>query len=911
MKLRPMGPAQKAPAVTQDGDDIQALRGQLQEKINRGTTSVRNFISRVTHASDDAGEPATAAVAEALSGGDQKYEIGTFVARGGMGAIFEVQDQSIQREVALKVMRKQQQGVLDSKTMRFIHEAQITGQLEHPNIVPVHELGVDADGSVFYTMKFVRGVTLESVLQGIRKDDPVMIEAFPLARLLTIFQKVCDAMAFSHSKGVLHRDLKPDNIMIGDYGEVLVMDWGLAKIVHPAVRSGDGNVLQLAQSDLVDMEAAPQGGGPAPSTVWSEAGAAGDGHESLKTMDGTILGTPAYMSPEQAEGKIEELDERADIYTLGGILYTILTLDPPFQAASLNSLLMYKLAGDFTPPTDYNPDSAVRARKKKDGAPLPMPLHCPDNSIPGPLSAVCQKAMSLKPDDRYQSVLEIQAEIENHQAGFATEAEDASLVRLLLLLLKRHWAEALIASGSFCLLVVVMTVLLVFLARKNRETEVALGDAQTAQRELLSVSKSAAPKFVREAEDFIEAAQWKKAQGAVGIAAKLDPDLGASWFVQGRLLLAAREFTAAAARFDTAANKAAGGISRAKAQSYKKVADSYAESADDTVAERDRLQLAADLKRLKDRPLVVRQYEELIRDQLQAKQTDGAIRAALSFLTYLNPGIRQLNSLPPIVKDGRLALTLTGNGELVDLSGLAALPITELNLEDCRKLTDLSPLAGMQLQHLNVANSAVADIAALEGMPLRELDLSRTKVAELRALAGMPLEKLSLRKLPIASIAPLKGAPLKELDLGYTDRLRDISPLAGMPLAQLRLDSSSVKDLAPLAGMPLKQLSLQYLRASDIKPLAGMPLEELDLFQTQVKDLSVLRRMPLQKLYLANCRQVTDLSPLADCKELTTLTIPAQITRIEFLKSLPKLRTLSDSKMVQSAQDFWKKHGGN
>ena len=152
---------------------------------------------------------------------DRRYAIGASVAEGGMGAILDVRDGAIERRVAMKVM-------LDpgdpEALARFIAEARITGQLEHPNIVPIHDIGVDDSGQVFYTMKFVRGVTLHEALCQLRGGDAAARKLYPRNALLTIFQKVCDALAFAHSRGVLHRDLKPANIMLGDYGEVLVMD---------------------------------------------------------------------------------------------------------------------------------------------------------------------------------------------------------------------------------------------------------------------------------------------------------------------------------------------------------------------------------------------------------------------------------------------------------------------------------------------------------------------------------------------------------------------------------------------------------------------------------------------------------------------------------------------------------------
>jgi len=235
---------------------------------------------------------------------ERRYEIGSLIKRGGMGGILDAREATIRRTVAMKVMLDD--NAQGPEVRRFIQEAQITGQLEHPNIVPVHELGVNERGQIYYTMKFVDGVTLRDILVAIEAGDAEMTTLYPLAALLTIFQKVCDAVAFAHSRGVVHRDLKPDNLMIGRYGEVLVMDWGLAKLVARATGSETSTVLVAAVRDdsLVD---------------------------DWRTLDGQIMGTPCYMAPEQAEGRIDEIDAAADIYALGSILYHLLVLESPVR----------------------------------------------------------------------------------------------------------------------------------------------------------------------------------------------------------------------------------------------------------------------------------------------------------------------------------------------------------------------------------------------------------------------------------------------------------------------------------------------------------------------------------------------------------------------------------------------------
>ncbi len=231
-----------------------------------------------------------------------RYELGEEVGRGGMGAVLRARDPRLGRELTVKVLRGGQSS--PELLRRFVEEAQVCGQLQHPGIVPVHDLGTLPDGRPFFAMKLVKGRTLAELL----RERPTSADDLP--HLLTIFEAVCQAVAYAHSKGVIHRDLKPANVMVGAFGEVQVMDWGLAKVIRP------------------------QGGAPAEdataaSVVRTVRSASGD-----ESRDGQAMGTPAYMAPEQARGEVESLDERCDVFGLGAILCEVLTGSPPFPGGS-------------------------------------------------------------------------------------------------------------------------------------------------------------------------------------------------------------------------------------------------------------------------------------------------------------------------------------------------------------------------------------------------------------------------------------------------------------------------------------------------------------------------------------------------------------------------------------------------
>jgi serine/threonine-protein kinase len=251
----------------------------------------------------------------ALPQGRSSYQVLGEIARGGMGVILKGHDTDLGRDVAMKVLAKEL-AQRPEVVQRFIEEAQIGGQLQHPGIVPVYELGLMADERPYFTMKLVKGRTLATLFS--ERATP----ASDRQRLLAIFESVCQTVAYAHSRGVIHRDLKPANIMVGAFGEVQVVDWGLAKVL---ARGGtaDEKRARAAQSQLTVLE-----------TVRSDGSRSG-----TDSLVGSVMGTPAYMPPEQASGRVDRLDERSDVFALGAILCEILTGAPPYRSERDKTLL--------------------------------------------------------------------------------------------------------------------------------------------------------------------------------------------------------------------------------------------------------------------------------------------------------------------------------------------------------------------------------------------------------------------------------------------------------------------------------------------------------------------------------------------------------------------------------------------
>jgi hypothetical protein len=277
------------------------------------------------------------------------YQVLGEVARGGMGAILRGHDRDLRRDVAIKVL-DEALAQRPEVVQRFVEEAQIGAQLQHPGVVPVYELGLMADERPFFTMKLVKGRTLASLLAARKSPET------ELRRFLAIFEQICQTLAYAHSKGVLHRDLKPANVMVGAFGEVQVVDWGLAKVLHRGGVADEKRALR-EQRTLIE-------------TVRSGPGSSGS-----DSVVGSVMGTPAYMPPEQARGEIDGLDERADVFALGAILCEILSGAPPYLETEDESVVVQAARAHLAP---------ARARLAACRADEELVRHCLDCLAPAP-----------------------------------------------------------------------------------------------------------------------------------------------------------------------------------------------------------------------------------------------------------------------------------------------------------------------------------------------------------------------------------------------------------------------------------------------------------------------------------------------------------------------------------------------
>jgi serine/threonine protein kinase len=315
------------------------------------------------------------------------YRLLDRVARGGMGVVYTAEDDRLQRCVALKVLDLP--GAAGDLANRLIREARVLARLEHPGIVPVHDVGTLADGRVFYTMKFVEGHGLDKHIESVASTPD----------RLRMFLRICDAVAFAHARGVLHRDLKPANIMVGPFGEVLVMDWGLAKILREEVSHG----ARESDPEETIFEKPKQSVSSNDTT-----------EDSVRTGYGTVMGTPGYMSPEQARGDVEHLDARSDIYALGALLRFLLTGKPE----------------ETSTPT--------QARLEKS------------------LASICAKATAASPVGRYSNVSELALDVSRYLDGLAVAAHRESIFEKLGRFYRRYRFFILLIAAYLLMRVLIL-----------------------------------------------------------------------------------------------------------------------------------------------------------------------------------------------------------------------------------------------------------------------------------------------------------------------------------------------------------------------------------------------------------------------------------------------------------------------
>jgi serine/threonine-protein kinase len=436
-----------------------------------------------TDEDNDPDRTASSSVGAATSDGE-RFRVLRPHARGGLGAVFVAIDSELHREVALKQILDHHADDPNSRA-RFLLEAEITGGLEHPGVVPVYGLGAYPDGRPYYAMRFIRGESLKEAIGLFHVDETSRGDpgrrSLGLLKLMRRFLAVCDAIDYAHSRGILHRDLKPSNVILGKHGETLVVDWGLAKAVG---RSES----EVASDERTLVPSLSSG--------------------SAETLPGSALGTPSYMSPEQSSGDLDRLGPRSDVYSLGATLYCLLTGRPPVEDVDVGAVLRAVQKGDFSSPRRLDP------------------------AIDPALEAICLKAMALRAEDRYPTPRALAEDIEHWMADEPVAAWREPWARRARRWERRHRTAVMAAASGLLVALAGMFSVLVVQARANSDllrSNNALAEANVRERARFDLAMDAVKLFHGEvSEDFLlkekpfEALRTRLLRSAAGFYTKLE-----------------------------------------------------------------------------------------------------------------------------------------------------------------------------------------------------------------------------------------------------------------------------------------------------------------------------------------------------------------------------------------------------
>jgi serine/threonine protein kinase/formylglycine-generating enzyme required for sulfatase activity len=408
---------------TRINDKLPADDRALDQKLQTSRTSA---LADMATSRQSRGSPVPASIRRQVEaqGTEGRYVIDKALAKGGMGAVLLIEDHDFRRQAAMKIMRSEIADNADA-VERFLAEAQVTAQLEHPNIVPVHDVGVMDDGTLYYTMKLLKGESLGTIVKLLRqhrgeltlKDGTVVppdatseaaTRKWSEFQLLLTFLKVLDGVGFANSQGVIHRDLKPDNVMLGIHGEVLVVDWGIAKVMKGAKAEAEivrtvGQIAERKVASVRDLDAASE------------------------TMAGSAMGTPQYMPPEQALGELDKIDARSDVYALGATLYELLSLKKSVTGSTIPELIGKVTTGRWTALDEAAPH-----------------LH-PD------LVAIVHKAMALDPAKRYGTCAAMSDDLRRYMDGKGVSARQRGVGELIKAWIIEHRRQLLIGAGAIVL----------------------------------------------------------------------------------------------------------------------------------------------------------------------------------------------------------------------------------------------------------------------------------------------------------------------------------------------------------------------------------------------------------------------------------------------------------------------------
>ena len=638
----------------------------------------------------EAYNPEETPLEDALKRRGDRYIDFTFYSEGGIKQISTCLDRRTGRRLAMATIKDTENS---NRKETFIREARINAALQHPNIVPVYDVGMKND-SPWFTMKFIEGKSLNEIILELQKGSDSRFNN--LADRLDVFLKVCDAVAYAHSKGILHLDLKPDNIRISEYGDVVLCDWGLADIMPSECDEPLLEVCSPTQTDFDEM-----------------------------TLDGTVKGTPGYMAPEQTGLLKERKGKHTDIFSLGAVLYNLLTYHKAFSGKDLDDVLQKTAKAEF-----------------------PLPSEISELNVPYSLEAVCVKALSKDPENRYNSVKDLQNEVRDFINGFTTEAENASLLKSLQFWVKRNTTLSFISFVALVLVLCLVTAFVVNLKLAETNAKEVAEKLRIEKEYHMRINKGAAPKFFERAEVAYDSFEFDDALNFATSAVELDDSLIEAWELKARLHFIRQEFKAAKIAF----------IRIGEETQLSLVNKEYVLLKDDDkkqLSVQDYLKL---MTKLRDKHLL-RDFSNLIHYKIFSDITlEERIEFCKGALIIHN---NLASSVDFAYNKEKRHLNLSGNTDLQVILCLQNFPAVSADVSHTN-IKDFIGFRQQKLQALNVSHTAIYELHSLENPELQNLDISHTGLNNVARLVGRPIKRLNISHSAIKNIDHILKLPLLE-----------------------------------------------------------------------------------------------------------------------------------------------------
>ena len=610
--------------------------------------------------------------------GSLRYTNRIIIGEGGMKRIEKAFDIHSGRDIALAT-------VLDPEnTTAFMHEARLTASLEHPNVIPVYDVG-EIEGEPFFTMKLTRGKDLN------------VYEENNLKKRIMIFKKICEGIAYAHSKEIIHLDLKPQNIQVDHFGEVLICDWGLSQYL------GKENV-ELKKSGELKADV---------------------------TICGTIKGTPGYMAPEQVLGNKEELTQKTDVFSLGCMLFELLYEQPPFKNENLEDYKKEVLSQDF--------------------------LHLPEKAVPEALKAVIRKSLTVDPEHRYENAGELADEIDKWLNGFATDAQEAGILTLLTLLVKRHKKVFTVSAVALFLLITSTFIFVNNIIKQKNQT-------LTESQRRIELAQQAAPEFLRQAKLLYDQYYFDEAFQKVKIAVSLDPNLKEARYFHKLLLTGYLKFS----------------------------------EADKIISDNNEMGNVID--EFKHKPLNPKNFSYLLKVFKSNNVEPLGTLAILSITLGMN-----LNEKATFVKNVLKSYYSNFKDEHFLFESKTGL--LKITYKDFKTPGLLVPLT---ITKLDLSGTSVSNLKTLKLFKIKSLILRNTSIKTLPKIKNINLELLDLANTGINDLRQLKSLSIKILDLSGIE-IKSLKPLTECQNLEKVILSKDLVEMSSQNKKAIRSLNIQWL----------------------------------------------------------------------------------------------------